>query len=176
MSCPSPGDLPDPGIKLMHFLHWQADSLPTQPPEKLQCPSTGGKCHQRLKRCPCSWKGHYSYMSALIPSGRGRWFGLPTSACSDLNVRAACYGCHTHRFQVYSGGNSPQLSDPHTGRLQLGGQSLPCPALCARTKPAWTAFHVFGSEMLSCPCPCPRPAAHMAWRPFTYLSIGLRVK
>jgi len=56
-------------------------------------------------------EGHYSYTSALIPSGRGRWFGLPTYACSDLNVRAACYGCHTHRFQVCSGGNSPQLSD-----------------------------------------------------------------
>ena len=127
-----------------------------------------------LRMCPCFWKGHYSYTSALIPSGRGRWFGLPTYACSDLNVRAACYGFHTHCFQVCSGGNSPQLSDPHTGRLS--GRSLLCPALCVRTNPAWTVFHVFGSETLRCPCPFPRPAAHMAWRPFTYLSIGLRVK
>ena len=33
---PTPGDLPDPGIELclLHLLHWQADSLPTAPPEK----------------------------------------------------------------------------------------------------------------------------------------------
>ena len=32
--CPSPGDLPDPGIKPMSLslLHWQADSLPLVPP------------------------------------------------------------------------------------------------------------------------------------------------
>ena len=91
---------------------------------------------------------------------------------------------HTGRVQVCSGGNSPQLGHPHTGRLRLGGPSLPCPALCMSTKPAWTVFHVFGSEMFRCPCPrpcpcpcpCPRSAAHMAWRPFTYLSTGLRVK
>ena len=79
---------------------------------------------------------------------------------------------HTRRVQVCSGGNSPQLGHPHTGRLRLDGPSLPCPALCVSTKPAWTVFHVFGSEMFRCPCPCPRPAAHRAWRPFT----GLRVK
>ena len=33
---PSPPDLPDPGIEpdLLRFLHWQADSLATDPPGK----------------------------------------------------------------------------------------------------------------------------------------------
>ena len=29
---PTPGDLPDPGIKLLCLLHWQADSLSLMPP------------------------------------------------------------------------------------------------------------------------------------------------
>ena len=28
LPCPSPGDLPDPGIELVSLLHWQAGSLP----------------------------------------------------------------------------------------------------------------------------------------------------
>ena len=31
---PPPGDLPDPGIELLHLLHWQAGSLPVAPPRK----------------------------------------------------------------------------------------------------------------------------------------------
>ena len=33
---PSPGDLPEPGIEpsLLHLLHWQVDSLPSEPPRK----------------------------------------------------------------------------------------------------------------------------------------------
>ena len=31
LSCPSPGDLPDPGIKHWTFLHWQVESLPLAP-------------------------------------------------------------------------------------------------------------------------------------------------
>ena len=36
LPCPPPGDLPNPGIKpcLLHFLHWQAVSLPLAPPGK----------------------------------------------------------------------------------------------------------------------------------------------
>ena len=41
LPCPSPGDLPDPGkgtniklFELRQLLHWQADSLPTEPPGK----------------------------------------------------------------------------------------------------------------------------------------------
>ena len=31
LPCPPPGDLPDPGIKLGHLLHWQVCSLPRAP-------------------------------------------------------------------------------------------------------------------------------------------------
>ena len=36
LPCPSPGDLPDPGIepRVLHLLHWQAGSLPLAPPGK----------------------------------------------------------------------------------------------------------------------------------------------
>ena len=36
LSCPPPGDLPNPGIKpaSLCLLHWQADSLPLVPPGK----------------------------------------------------------------------------------------------------------------------------------------------
>ena len=36
LTCPPPGCLPDPGIKLclLHLLHWQASSLPLAPPGK----------------------------------------------------------------------------------------------------------------------------------------------
>ena len=34
LSCPSPGDLPDLGIKLTSFVHWQVSSLPLVPPGK----------------------------------------------------------------------------------------------------------------------------------------------
>ena len=37
LPCALPGDLPNPGIKLLrllHFLLWQADSLPLAPPGK----------------------------------------------------------------------------------------------------------------------------------------------
>ena len=38
LSCPSPGDLPDPGVEpsLLGPLHWQAGSLALQPPGKPQ--------------------------------------------------------------------------------------------------------------------------------------------
>ena len=33
---PSPGDLPDPGIRrFLHLLHWQAGSISAEPPGKL---------------------------------------------------------------------------------------------------------------------------------------------
>ena len=34
LPCPLPGDLPDPGIKPVSLLHWQAGSLPRAPPGK----------------------------------------------------------------------------------------------------------------------------------------------
>ena len=38
LTCPSPGDLPDPGIEpgSLSFLHWKASSLPLMPPGKSQ--------------------------------------------------------------------------------------------------------------------------------------------
>ena len=35
---PPPGDLSDPGINLLHLLHWQACSLPLAPPGKPRGP------------------------------------------------------------------------------------------------------------------------------------------
>ena len=45
---PPPGDLPNPGIKpsLLHFLHWQAGSLPPAPPRKSEWP------HNRTQNKP----------------------------------------------------------------------------------------------------------------------------
>ena len=42
LPCPPPGDLLDLGIKLhlLHFLQWQADSLPLVPPRKYKCTET----------------------------------------------------------------------------------------------------------------------------------------
>ena len=44
--CPSPGDLPDPGIKPVSLclLHWQAGSLPLAPPGKPFGRLHTGKC------------------------------------------------------------------------------------------------------------------------------------
>ena len=45
LPCPPPGDLLDLGIKLhlLHFLQWQADSLPLVPPRKYKCTKTHAK-------------------------------------------------------------------------------------------------------------------------------------
>ena len=44
LPCPSPGDLPNPGMEdLLHLLHWQANSLPLEPPaaakSRQSCPT-----------------------------------------------------------------------------------------------------------------------------------------
>ena len=60
LPCPSPGDLPDPGkgtniklFELRQLLHWQADSLPTEPPgkPKFEVPEgkSSGKVYQEVK-------------------------------------------------------------------------------------------------------------------------------
>ena len=66
-----------------------------------------------LRRCPCYWKGHYSCTSALIPSGRDRWFSLPTCACSDLNVRAASMASHSPRPGLQRRKQPPARPSPH---------------------------------------------------------------
>ena len=45
-ACPSPRDLPDPGIKphLLYLLHWQVGSLPLAPPEK---PNMSNTCYRK---------------------------------------------------------------------------------------------------------------------------------
>ena len=58
LPCPPRGDLPDPGIKpvsltCVSYLHWQAGSLPPEPPGKrlCLCPYKGVRCYDLVILC-----------------------------------------------------------------------------------------------------------------------------
>ena len=57
---PPPGDLPDPGIKLLSLLHWQADSLPLAPPGKplLAVLASYYSCNNNNNKKPSGLKQH----------------------------------------------------------------------------------------------------------------------
>ena len=66
LPCPHPGDLPDPGIE-PRSLVLQADSLPSEPPDKLQ------QKNQKVEKIVTSWHkwamlSTGMVMSTLIPS------------------------------------------------------------------------------------------------------------
>ena len=55
LSCPPPGDLPDPriGTEFLCLLHWQAGSLPLAPPEKPPKEHTTIKIFWGVYMCVC---------------------------------------------------------------------------------------------------------------------------
>ena len=83
---PSPGDLPDPGIKL-GFLAWQADSLPSEPTGKLYmlCWKVKVKLLSHVRLFETPW-----YIACQAPPSMGcsrqkYWSGLPFPSSAYLS-------------------------------------------------------------------------------------------
>ena len=64
---PTPGNLPDPGIKLslLSLLHWQAGSLPPAPPGK---PSTALRPHKSKEPALAALQVHLSMGQGNVPT------------------------------------------------------------------------------------------------------------
>ena len=107
LPCPSPGDLPDPGIKpASHcFLHWQAGSLPPAPPGKLWRSGDGQRAVKALvtQSCPtlCDPMNSSSPGSSVHRNFQARvleWVVIPFSRGSSQPRDQTQVSCIVGRF------------------------------------------------------------------------------
>ena len=116
LSCPSPGDLPDPGVEpsLLGPLHWQAGSLALQPPGK-----------------PRVW-GAFGVIIYKVGPPRAKW----RETCSRPQVLRSWWGCFSP--SVVSNSCDPVACNLQTP-LSLGfsrqeywsGLPFPSPGVCS---------------------------------------------
>ena len=82
--CPSPGDLPDPGIEPMSLslLHWQVSSLPLAPPGSPNVLKVKSLSRVRLFATP--WTVAYQAPPSMGFSRQEYWSGLPFPSPGNL--------------------------------------------------------------------------------------------
>ena len=140
---PSPGDLPNPGVK-PRSPTLQADALPYEPPGK---PEGGGKAQlQSDYYCHLSFDGLYPFLYFHLPSCLGsrnpRNFA---PSCSDSHAYLS-YFSNANWRQIFREGEQGTIQSYQESRIQSGAREpesvlcLGCFLCCWRAGPKSPAF------------------------------------
>ena len=108
LPCPSPGDLPDPGIKPTSLClpHWQVGCLPLAPPGKpSETTKRENENHSVVSSSETSWTVACQAPLSMDFSRQGCWNSLPCPSPGDLpdpgiKPRSPALQAHSSPFEL----------------------------------------------------------------------------